>query len=317
MTIRLKEVDRVEILTLQDNYIDIAAHDGTDIVRRARSTDKAGNRVSILAEHGFSAVVSLGVEDKSRAVLFDFGFSPDGALRNAKALGVDFGAIEALVLSHGHMDHHGGLEAFLDQLGPRPIELVAHPAVFREKRFIKRAGAKQDLLPPPVRSRIEGRGVRVTATREPRPLLDGALLYLGEIPRRTAFEKGIAGARYIEKDAEVFDPIEDDSAVVAHLSGRGLVVLSGCAHSGIVNTLACAREVTGIDRIHAVMGGFHLTGAEFEPAIAPTAAALKEIDPRFIIPTHCTGRRAVIELERAMPAKFLLNMSGTRMVFEK
>lgn len=248
-------------------------------------------------------------------MLFDFGFSPDGALRNARALGVDFDAIEALVLSHGHMDHHGGLEAFLDQLGSRPLELVAHPSVFREKRFIKRPAAEPDFLPPPVRSRIEGRGVRVSAGREPRLLLDGALLYLGEIPRRTAFEKGIAGARFFEKDAEVFDPIEDDSAVVAHLKGRGLVVLSGCAHSGIVNTLAYAREVTGVEPVHAVMGGFHLTGAEFEPAIVPTAAALKAIDPRHIIPTHCTGRRAVIELERAMPEKFLLNMSGTKMVF--
>jgi 7,8-dihydropterin-6-yl-methyl-4-(beta-D-ribofuranosyl)aminobenzene 5'-phosphate synthase len=192
---------------------------------------------------------------------------------------------------------------------------VAHPAVFRENRYIKRGDGRPVPLPSPDRSRIAARGVRVAAGRDPRPLLGGELLYLGEIPRRTAFEKGIAGARYREQDAERFDAIEDDSAVVANLAGRGLVVLSGCAHSGIVNTLVRAREVTGVDRIFAVMGGFHLTGKEFEPAVAPTAAALKEIDPRYIVPTHCTGRRAVIALENEMPDKFLLNMSGTRMVF--
>ncbi|MCU0605068.1 MAG: MBL fold metallo-hydrolase, partial [Desulfobacterales bacterium] len=118
-----------------------------------------------------------------------------------------------------------------------------------------------------------------------------------------------------EGGVEKFDPIEDDSAVVAHVRGKGLVVLSGCAHSGIVNTVAYAREVTGVERIFAVMGGFHLTGADFEPVIGQTTAALKALDPGYIVPTHCTGRRASVQIEREMPEQFLLNMSGTKMVF--
>lgn len=314
MAIALREVEEVEILTLQDNYIDIAAHDGTEVVRRPPSADPSGRRISILAEHGFSALLTVVADGRRRAILFDFGFSPDGALRNAEALGVDFDAVEALVLSHGHMDHHGGLEAFLERLG-RPIDLVAHPAVFRAGRYIRRPGAAPVPLPAPVKSRIEARGGRVVAAREPYPLLDGALLFLGEIPRRNQFEKGLVNARFTEGGVERFDPLEDDSAVAACLRGRGLVVLSGCAHAGIVNTLAHAAAATGVGRLHAVMGGFHLTGAEFEPAIAPTAAALRELDPAYVIPTHCTGRRASVMLEEAFPGKFLLNMSGTRMLF--
>lgn len=315
MTVQLKPVDRMEILTLQDNYIDIAAHDGTAVVQRPTSVDASGNRISILAEHGFSAVVGLTAEGKTRKVLFDFGFSETGAFQNARALGVDLAEIEAMVLSHGHMDHHGGLPAFLESLTNQGIELVLHPAVFRSARYIKLSEERRIPLPAPDRNRIEKSGVRVVLARTPHFLLDGALLFLGEIPRRTDFEKGMLKARYEERGAEKFDPIEDDSAVVAHVKGKGLVILSGCAHSGIVNTVAYAREVTGVDPVFVVMGGFHLTGADFEPIIGDTTEALKAFNPRYIVPTHCTGRKASMHIEREMPEQFLLNMSGTKMVF--
>lgn len=315
MTIQLQEVDKVEILTLQDNYIDIAAHDGTPIVQRPASEDASGNRVSILAEHGFSAVVSLTARGQTRKALFDFGFSEQGALQNARTLGVNLSELEAMVLSHGHMDHHGGLPAFVGSLGGKDVELVLHPAAFRGSRYLKLSEERRLRLPAPDRDRLEKAGMRVVLSTTPRALLGDTLLFLGEIPRRTEFEKGMLKARYEEKGAEKFDPIEDDSAVVAHVKGKGLVVLSGCAHSGIVNTVAYAREVTGIGEVFAVMGGFHLTGADFEPIIGKTTDALKALNPRYIVPTHCTGRKASMHIEREMAENFLLNMSGTRMVF--
>jgi 7,8-dihydropterin-6-yl-methyl-4-(beta-D-ribofuranosyl)aminobenzene 5'-phosphate synthase len=315
MTIQLKEVDAVEILTLQDNYIDIAAHDGNAIVQRPASEDASGNRVSILAEHGFSAVVSLAAGGNTRKALFDFGFSETGALQNARKLGVNLDELEAMVLSHGHMDHHGGLQALVESLGGRAIDLVVHPDAFRSSRYIKLSEERKLRLPSPDRDRLEKAGVRIVPSRAPHLLLEGALLFLGQIPRRTEFEKGMLKARYEEGGAEKFDPIEDDSAVVAHVKGKGLVVLSGCAHSGIVNTVTYAREVTGVDQVFAVMGGFHLTGADFEPFISQTAKALTALNPRYIVPTHCTGRKASMHIEREMPDQFLLNMSGTKMVF--
>ena len=150
---------------------------------------------------------------------------------------------------------------------------------------------------------------------DPRLLVDGQLLYLGESPKKTSFEKGFPRMYYDEDEHSRWDPIEDDTAVVANVKGKGLVILSGCAHSGIVNTVNYAREITGIDKIYVVMGGFHLSGADFEPIIEPTADALKELNPEYVIPTHCTGRKATMHFEKEMPDQFLLNMSGTRMVF--
>jgi len=122
-------------------------------------------------------------------------------------------------------------------------------------------------------------------------------------------------AFYEEKGQKTWDPTEDDTALVVNLRGKGLVVLSGCAHSGIINTVEYAREVTGIDKVHAIMGGFHLTGPAFEPIIGDTVKSLQRIGPDYVIPTHCTGRKAILAIEKAMPGQFLVNMSGTKLTF--
>ncbi len=111
------------------------------------------------------------------------------------------------------------------------------------------------------------------------------------------------------------DPlIHDDQAVVMSVRGRGLVVLSGCGHAGIINILLHARALTGVERIHAVLGGFHLTGRLFEPLITPTVEALKAISPSLIVPAHCTGWRATHEIARALPDAFVANSVGTTFV---
>jgi len=315
MTFSLNELDKLEIMTLQDNYIDVAAFDGTEVVQRAMPLKDGEIKNSILAEHGFSAVVTATVDGAARSILFDFGFSPQGAAFNADALGLDLSSIEAMVLSHGHMDHFGGLPALVEKVGKAGVELVLHPQAFRKPRYLKLSETVKVNLPALSREKIADARIAVVESEKPRPLLDGRLLFLGEIPKRTDFEKGFPRMFYDEGGQSKWDPIEDDTAVAALVKGKGLVVLSGCAHSGIINTVKYAREVTGIDKIYAVMGGFHLTGADFEPVIEPTAEALKALNPTYIVPTHCTGRKAVMHLEKEMPDKFLLNMSGTKMVF--
>ena len=121
---------------------------------------------------------------------------------------------------------------------------------------------------------------------------------------------------YDDEGEEKWDPIEDDTAIVANVKGKGLVILSGCAHAGIINTVRYAQEVTGVDQLYVVMGGFHLTGKDFESTIEPTVEALKDLNPNYVVPTHCTGRKAIAHIEKEMPEKFLLNMSGTKMVFK-
>ena len=312
--IRIKEVDSVEILSLQDNYIEITASDNSDVVTRAKAVKDGEIKSSILAEHGFSAVVRISSGGKKRTLLFDFGFSKGGAAYNADVLGVDLREVEVMVLSHGHSDHLGGLESLVGRIDRKGIPLVLHPAAFKPSRYLK-FGKTRHYFPAVTRKRFEKLGIRLIEARAPYPLLGGRALFLGEVRRETAFEKGMPMAHFEDRGNEKWDPIEEDSALVMNLKGKGLVVLSGCAHSGIVNTVNFAREITGIEKIYAVMGGFHLAGPAFEPVIGKTAEALKKIGPVFIIPCHCTGRKAVMAIEKKLPDQFLLNMAGTTLTF--
>lgn len=310
----LNELDGVEILSLQDNYIDITAMDDSDVVRRARNVRGGVICNSIQAEHGFSALVRLSREGRTRTILFDFGFSENGSAFNADALDVDLRQVEALVLSHGHGDHTGGMKRLLEKIGREGLDLVLHPGALKPDRYLARRGVK-DRFPPLSREDLEATGLHVVSTRDPLPLLGGDALFLGEIPRTTPFEKGVPHAFFLQDGKETRDANEDDSSIAMRLKGKGLIVLSGCAHSGIINTVRHAMAVTGTGKVHAVMGGFHLSGPAFEAVIAPTAEAMKKIGPDYVIPCHCTGRKAIMRLEQAMPGQFILNMSGTTLTF--
>ncbi len=312
----LKPVDVIEILSLQDNYIEMTATDNSAVVTRAIPLKDGCFRLSVLAEHGFSAVVKTGVNGKTNTMLFDFGFSAGGAAYNAKILGVDLEAVEAVALSHGHNDHTGGFDELAALLGKREIPFFVHPQIFREPRYLKIPVRDMKIHFSPLnREQIAAAGLKLIETSEPVTFLDDTVLFLGEVPHRTDFEKGFPIAHYQEDGQEKWDPIEDDTSVVMHLKDKGLVVLSGCAHAGIVNTVSYAQKVTGVDKVHAVMGGFHLSGIYFEGIIDRTVEEMKKIDPDYVIPCHCTGRNAIMAFERAMPGKFILNMAGTKMTF--
>lgn len=314
---KINAVDRVEILTLQDNFIEITAMDNSDTVARARYLLEGRISNSILAEHGFSALVSITRDGRTAGILFDFGFSAIGAAYNARALKADLGSVKALVLSHGHSDHFGGLEGLLGILRETRKErlgIVLHPGVFKRSRYL-RFGSQKSYFPELARDRLEQMGLNVMESSSPLAILDGDALFLGEIEKSTEYEKGMPFAFHDVGGRESQDTIEDDSALAMHLDGKGLVVLSGCAHSGIINTLRYAMKVTAVDRVHAVMGGFHLAGPAFEQAVAPTIKALREICPDYVIPTHCTGRSTAAAIEKSMPRNFILNMSGTKLTF--
>jgi 7,8-dihydropterin-6-yl-methyl-4-(beta-D-ribofuranosyl)aminobenzene 5'-phosphate synthase len=311
----VKEIDKCEILTLQDNYIEITAGDNNEIIHRAAAVKEGSIRNSILAEHGYCALVKTTTGNRTRTLLFDFGFSEDGAAANAKALGADMKEVEAAALSHGHSDHTGGIAALGAMIGKKDVPLAIHPAAFKSPRYIKISDQLKIYFPKLTRENLQQSGFKIVESKTPVSLLDGDVLFLGEIPKRTDFEKGMAVAHFEENCMEKWDPIEDDTSVVMNLKGKGLVILSGCAHSGIINTVRQAIEVTGINQIHAVMGGFHLSGPAFEAIIGRTTEELKKFEPVFVVPTHCTGRKAVIHMEKEMPNQFLLNMSGTKLTF--
>jgi 7,8-dihydropterin-6-yl-methyl-4-(beta-D-ribofuranosyl)aminobenzene 5'-phosphate synthase len=315
----IHEADKVEILTLQDNYIDVTAFDGSETVQRASTLKDMEIKSSILAEHGFSALVTIHAGGKSSSLLFDFGFSEDGAARNAASLEADMQSVKAMVLSHGHSDHTGGflkLSAMLKG-NERKVEFVCHPGVFTRHyhRYLKFGEEIKVYFPEFNRDTVLKSKFKVVETRDPYLLLDGHALFLGEIPRSTDFEKGFPIAFREESGKEQPDAIEDDSGVVMNVRGKGLIILTGCAHAGIVNTVRHAVNITGVDKVCAIMGGFHLSGPFFEPIIEQTTEELKGMNPLFVVPTHCTGRKAIMHMEKEMPGKFILNMSGTRLTF--
>lgn len=313
--IQLNVVGKVEVLTLQDNYIEITAMDGNAVISRAAPLKNGEIRASIVAEHGFSTLVKITTSGGTRTLLFDFGFSENGAAQNAATLGVNMAEVEAAVLSHGHSDHTGGMRQLAQLIGKQDILCVVHPAVFKSPRYLKFSEEKKIYFPKLTRKMLRQAGLSVVESKNPYPLLDNTILFLGEIPRQTDFEKSFPIARWQKEGKEVQDDIEDDTAIVMNLKDKGLVILSGCAHSGIVNTVHHAIAVTGVNKIHAVMGGFHLSGPYFEPIIDRTAGEIQKFHPAYVVPAHCTGRKAIMIMEKKMPDQFILNMAGTKLTF--
>jgi 7,8-dihydropterin-6-yl-methyl-4-(beta-D-ribofuranosyl)aminobenzene 5'-phosphate synthase len=312
---KLNAVDKVEILTLQDNYIEMTAMDNSVVIARAMPLKDGEIRASILAEHGFSALVKTTTSGVTHTLLFDFGFSENGAAQNAATLGVDMTEVEAVALSHGHSDHTGGMEKLTALIGKSDIPFVVHPSAFKSPRYIKLGEEFKLNFPKLTRDMVKQAGLSVIETEKPYPMLDNTIIFLGEIPHATDFEKGWPLPHCQKDGKEVLDAIEDDTSIVMNLKDKGLVIVSGCAHAGIVNTVRHAMAVTGIDKVHAVMGGFHLSGPFFESIIDRTTEELKKIHPAFIIPTHCTGRKAIMAMEKQMPDQFILNMAGTKLTF--
>jgi len=228
---------------------------------------------------------------------------------------VEMGQVEALALSHGHSDHMGGFAALVEMIGKKGLPFFVHPGIFKAPRYLKFGEGLKFDFPTITRAGLEQAGVKVIEAKGPETLLDGNVGFLGEIERVTDFEKGFPIAFFQEDAVEKWDPIEDDTAVVMNLKGKGLVVLSGCAHSGVVNTVRYAKAVTGVEKVHAIMGGFHLSGPFFEPIVGRTTEELQKLAPDYIIPTHCTGRKAIMYMENSMPGQFILNMSGTKLTF--
>ena len=312
---KLNTVDKVEILTLQDNYIEMTAMDNSAVIARAMPLKDGEISASILAEHGFSALVKTTSAGITHSLLFDFGFSENGAAQNAATLGVNMSEVEAVALSHGHSDHTGGMEKITALIGKRDIPFVVHPSAFKSPRYIKLGEEFKLNFPKLTRDMVKQAGLSVIETEKPYPILDNTILFLGEIPHATDFEQGWPLPHCQKDGKEVWDPIEDDTSIVMNLKDKGLVIVSGCAHAGIVNTVRHAMAVTGIDKIHAVMGGFHLSGPFFEPIIDRTTQELQKLHPAYLIPTHCTGRKAIMAMEKQMPEQFILNMAGTKLTF--
>jgi 7,8-dihydropterin-6-yl-methyl-4-(beta-D-ribofuranosyl)aminobenzene 5'-phosphate synthase len=328
--VALTAVDRVEVLTVIDNVMD-ALLTNTDVAKRlgvagrdmerlpqvAAPLLEAGHAADVpVAEHGLSFLVSVTLGDKRRTALFDTGSTVNGLNHNLRVLGVDLAEVEAIVLSHGHFDHTTGLNGLPGWLQPLP-PLVLHPDFWLRRR-VALPGREPHNLPTTSEEKVRAAGFPVTECRGPSLLLDGGLLVTGEIKRTTDFEQGMAVHQAFRDGEWQPDPfIYDDQALVANVRGRGMVVITGCGHAGVINTVRHARKLTGVDSVYAVIGGFHLATSSPETVIWPTIEALAEFAPEVIVPAHCTGWRATHALAAAFPDAFIQGSVGTKYLLEQ
>jgi 7,8-dihydropterin-6-yl-methyl-4-(beta-D-ribofuranosyl)aminobenzene 5'-phosphate synthase len=318
--IGLEPVDEIVITTLVDNTYDALL---TSDERTSRAPFKAGTArapqfesgsttVGLMAEHGFSALVQIRRGATTTTLLFDTGLSPDAMVVNADRLGVDLSAVQAVVLSHGHFDHAGGLAGLAGRHGVRSLPMVVHPMIWTRRRLAV-PGHEPDELPTLSKRALESEGFAVIERRQPSLLVDNRVLITGEIDRTTDFEHGMPPSHQAWTGAS-WEPdplILDDQALVVRLRGHGLVLLTGCGHAGAINIIRHAQRLTATPKLHALLGGLHLSGPAFEPVIQPTVSALIDINPELVVPGHCTGWRAQHALAAALPAAWVAGSSGS------
>jgi len=321
-TVKLSSVDCLEIVCLMDNCIDLMSSIDRGEVQGVRSwVEKRMGREWVnrnfrppIAEHGLSMLVKVFRNGESHTVVFDTGISSNGAVLNAKRMGVNLKDVEAIVLSHGHYDHWGGLSNFAKAVGKKGLPIIVHEDMFKTRGVAEKDGSVRKHPNFPSESQIKP--AVYVKTKNPHLLAEKTILVTGEIPRQTDFEKGYTQQRALINGVWQPDPwIWDDRALAVNVRGKGLVVISGCAHAGIINTVLYARQVTGVSKIYAMVGGFHLSGKNCEERIGKTVEMLKQFSPDIVVPMHCTGWRASFAIAEAMPKAFVWNSVGNLYTF--
>ena len=305
----ITEVDSAEIAILVDNATDslssVPASVETEFAGLGRRRGGAwvlGGACLCCAAHGLSCLLTLRKGRTAHTLLFDTGPEDRTFEQNVSRLGVDLGPVEAIVLSHGHWDHAGAmlraLQLVRDRNGAREVPCYLHPDMFRSRATKRPDGSflpMEDVAPP---AQLTARGARPIVTRDAQTIAGGTAFVSGEIPRRSGFEVGLPGQHRRTLEGEGWEPDEllmDERFLAVNVRGKGLVVLTACSHAGVINVLSHARDCFPDVKLHAVMGGLHLSGIN-ERIIPQTVQAMAGFELDIIAAGHCTGWRAMTAL---------------------
>ena len=316
----LEPVDSVVVTALMDNLTDIFMPDQGP-ARRARAGDgplrpspvMAGGEVpdALIAEHGFSVLVTVAKAGHEHRFLFDAGTSPDGVVENMRRLSIDPASIEAIVCSHGHFDHTTGIDGLVRAVGRASMPVLLYPDFWQRRRIVL-PGREPLEIPTTSRRALAEAGFDIIEERQPSFLFNRSVLITGEVPRTTGYEPGFPPQQAWIGGSWQPDPLVlDDQALIINVAGRGLVVITGCGHAGVVNIARYARRLTGGQPLYALLGGFHLNGPLFEPLIPRVLDELAAMNPSVLVPAHCTGWRAQHAMSARFPAAFIPNAVGT------
>lgn len=308
---QIPPAEKIVITVITDNLADATRRDERIAKRPVRRTSNLD--AAMHAEHGLAYHIETVVDGRSHSCLFDFGADARGVLRNIELLQIDFQKIDAIALSHDHWDHQSALIDILKAKREeirKVIPFYVGVGCFAGT-YSRRPDGSIISATELRRNDVEQLGlVRIVEVTEPAQIIPGACLP-GRIDQVTDYEKVAPTFLAREGNDYVQETFVGEQAVILHAKGRGLVVISGCAHRGIVNTVRQAQKITGIEKVCAVVGGFHLTGAKAE-LIQRTIADIKAIAPEYVVPTHCSGFETMMAFAREMPNEFLLNTAGTR-----
>lgn len=317
----LREVQRVEVIPLVENIIEMATDPKRDNVKLPRQWAKEeGNRPAyIWGGHGIALLVRVYTSNTTHQILYDTGPSSELLAHNVEVLGIDLKKTEAIVMSHGHWDHFGGLIWALKEIG-KETPVYAHRRMFSERRVVYESPEGKvirDLDPVPTMEEVIAAGGNINWISEPVLLANNTLLRSGEVFRQTDFEKGVPGHQALVSGSWQRDEsMIDDGYMVANVKDKGLVLVTGCSHAGIVNILHDARRISGIQTIHAIIGGLHLVGKKNEKKITLTVNGIKEFQPKLLVPSHCTGWRAQHALAQALPEAYVASSVGCLYIIE-
>jgi 7,8-dihydropterin-6-yl-methyl-4-(beta-D-ribofuranosyl)aminobenzene 5'-phosphate synthase len=315
--------------------ITILVDNRADLLLKSSETVKYFQDKPLLAEHGFAALLDLNHGE--HRLLWDAGVSPVALIENLQRMGIDPKSIHAIALSHGHFDHTTAVSPLLRLMDLYPQErewaagtppqemqawsevegllLILHPAAQRERWGVSEDGRMfGPSQPPPVRE-WQALGARLILSEAPYCLAPGCWT-TGYVPRRSFETAGRnPGKRLYRQGLEFIpDDMEDDQAIVIHLQGKGLIVLSGCAHAGILNTARYAQEISGVGQIHAILGGFHLAPASPQD-LQRTVEEIQALQPQVVAPCHCTGLTAEAAFARHIPEQFVESVVGVTFEF--
>ncbi|HKU94503.1 MAG TPA: MBL fold metallo-hydrolase [Vineibacter sp.] len=290
--------------------------------RRRAGAWVLGGSCLCCAAHGLSCLITVRSGGQARTLLFDSGPEDRTFEQNVSRLGVDLHAVEAIVLSHGHWDHAGAmlraLQMIRDRNGGREVAYYAHPDMFRSRATKRPDGSFLLMEDVPGIPALAAHHARVVCTTQSQALLDGMAWLSGEIPRVTPFERGLPGQHRRTLDGQGWERDEllmDERFVAVNVAGKGVVVFTACSHAGVVNVLTHARDSFPGVKLHAVVGGLHLAGAN-ETIIPQTVEAMRTFDLAVIAAGHCTGWRAMMALGNAFSDRQLVPLSvGKRFSF--
>lgn len=324
----LMAVDAIEVSVLMDNVTDSLSTVPKDVTNEIPLLIKNGSlkmfagEYRCCAEHGLSLIITARVGGERQTLIFDGGPEAYGIARNGRLLKTPFGDAGAVVLSHGHWDHAGGLTEAIRQVvamnGGRGVECHVNPDMFAVRATLRQGGEPFPQKPIPSPEELTEAGATVVNRPEARLLLDGMFYLSGQIPRVTAYERGMPSqVKRGEDGAWVPDPwLYDERYIAVHVKDKGVIVFTACSHAGVVNVLTDARQIFGEVPLHTVMGGFHLSGVEVEGIIPETIRDMQGFGLKRIVPAHCTGWRAVNALAGAFgPSLIVPSAVGRQFTF--